>query len=184
MNNIYPWAPEGKSVQHSVYKLEKIYSTIYHKRLQAVNQLRSTTDQDLCTLHHGKFSELPKIIQENKTDLSPWVQKCTGILLDFGVSELQLNSGKGFNPDLNEPLDLRMDETGTTAAEVLDHMEMDDLMRVFKVYGGVVCSRAIVTDIIERRYLLNSLKTSKELRNLALSVLHQSEHFQVVTHWL
>ena len=150
--------------------------------MQAVEKLQSTTNQDLCTVHHGKFSELPKIIQENKTDLSPWVQKCTGILLDFGVSEFQLNSGKGFNPDLNEPLDLRMDEAGTTAAEVLDHMEMDDLIRIFKVYGGVVCSKAIVTDIIERRYLLNPLKTSKELRNLALSVLNQSEHFQVVTH--
>ena len=41
---------------------------------------------------------------ENKTLLNPWVQRCSGILLDFGVSELQANSCRGFHPQQDEPL--------------------------------------------------------------------------------
>ncbi len=48
-----------------------------------------------------------------------------------------------------------------SAAEVLEHIDGDNLVRLLKIYGKVKRPRALVTDLVESRYLARSLKVSK-----------------------
>lgn len=60
-----------------------------------------------------------------------------GILLDLGLSSLQLDSAeRGFSFRLRGPLDMRMDpESGPSAADWLAAASQDELKRVLKEYG-------------------------------------------------
>jgi 16S rRNA (cytosine1402-N4)-methyltransferase len=60
-----------------------------------------------------------------------------GILLDLGLSSLQLDSAeRGFSFRLRGPLDMRMDpESGPSAADWLAAASLDELKRVLKEYG-------------------------------------------------
>jgi hypothetical protein len=48
-----------------------------------------------------------------------------------------------------------------STAEVLEHIDGDNLVRLLKIYGKVKRPRALVTDLVEARYLARSLKVSK-----------------------
>lgn len=102
--------------------------------------------------HIGTFSELPHIFD---TDFFPPLP-LSGIILDLGVSELQLeNNLRGFNLDKNGLLDLRMDPwTDITAGKILQHADKDSLARMFRIYGGVKKAKQVAADIVESRYLL------------------------------
>ncbi|SFS17593.1 16S rRNA (cytosine1402-N4)-methyltransferase [Agrococcus baldri] len=60
-----------------------------------------------------------------------------GILLDLGVSSLQLDAAdRGFAYAKDAPLDMRMGQSGeTTAATILAERSDRELSRLFKVYG-------------------------------------------------
>ena len=47
-----------------------------------------------------------------------------------------------------------------SAAEVLEHIDGDNLVRLLKIYGKVKRPRSLVTDLVEARYLARSLKGS------------------------
>jgi 16S rRNA (cytosine1402-N4)-methyltransferase len=75
------------------------------------------------------------------------------VLLDLGVSSLQLDSGdRGFAYRVDAPLDMRMDQThGTTAADVLNTYSADDLARVLKDYGEERFARRIAAAVVRER---------------------------------
>jgi len=125
----------------------------------------------------GKFSDFPAILRENE-ELVELVENCGGIILDLGPSESQIMSSKGFCLEKNEPLDLRMGEAEKSAHELLEHLSMEHLIKVLKVYGGVKNAKNIATDIIEKRYLLRAPKTTDDLRNLLELCMSGLLHFQ------
>ena len=125
----------------------------------------------------GKFSDLPSIVNQND-ELEKWTKSCDGILLDLGVSQAQLSSSRGFNMESDEPLDLRMGGSGPTAADVIEYLDMESIIKILKVYGGVTCAKNIVTDMIERRYMNNPIKTSRDLSSLVNSCLSALTHFE------
>jgi len=120
----------------------------------------------------GRFSDLPSIINNRRWELESWVTNCDGILLDFGVSKTQLDSGRGFSIDKpDDPLDLRMDHINPTnndkddfsrsgkhltAADLLRHLDVDNITSILKTHGGVRHASNIASEIVERRYLLPS----------------------------
>jgi len=114
--------------------------------------------------HIGTFSELPYIFD---TDFFPPLP-LSGIILDLGVSELQLeNNLRGFNLDKNGLLDLRMDpSTDITAGKILQHADKDSLARIFRIYGGVKKAKQVAADIVESRYLLKKMNTTEDLKNI------------------
>src|SRR5262249_52834219 len=79
-------------------------------------------------LQHADFRELPRLLGEARAD---------GILLDLGVSSLQLDSPeRGFTFRADGPLDMRMDRSaGETAAEVVNRMPEPELADLIYAYG-------------------------------------------------
>jgi 16S rRNA (cytosine1402-N4)-methyltransferase len=76
-----------------------------------------------------------------------------GVLLDLGVSSLQLDEARrGFAYSVDAPLDMRMDPSaGPTAADVLNRYSVDELTRVLREYGEERYARRIARAIVAQR---------------------------------
>jgi len=76
-----------------------------------------------------------------------------GILLDLGVSSLQLDqSERGFSFRNGGPLDMRMDtRQGETAADLLNQASVEDLADIFYNFGEERQARRIAAAVVEFR---------------------------------
>jgi 16S rRNA (cytosine1402-N4)-methyltransferase len=100
------------------------------------------------------------------------IEKVDAILLDLGVSSMQLDErDRGFAYSYEAPLDMRMDSTkGKTAAEIVNNYAEADLARIFFEYGEERYSKAIAKAIVDAR-ALKPLETSTELAALIAKVV-------------
>lgn len=127
---------------------------------------------DRFQVFHANFSEITEVLAEAK------VEKVDGILADLGVSSLQLDSTeRGFSFRYDAPLDMRMnaDSDDATAAELLETLSEFELARIIYEYGEERFSRRIARRIVEKRESGASLKTTKELADLAARVVPKSK---------
>ena len=92
----------------------------------------------------------------------------TGILMDLGLSSLQLESpGRGFSLQRDEPLDMRFDTEGAlTAAHIVNRYSLVELIRIISSYGEEPRARSIARAITQRR----PLRTTLELAGLVADV--------------
>lgn len=81
------------------------------------------------------------------------VGKVQGVLMDLGVSSLQLDEReRGFSYSADAPLDMRMDATtGQTAADVLNTYDERELARILRVYGEERFAPRIARAIVAQR---------------------------------
>jgi 16S rRNA (cytosine1402-N4)-methyltransferase len=100
------------------------------------------------------------------------VDKVDAILLDLGVSSMQLDQrDRGFAYSYEAPLDMRMDASkGKTAADVVNTYSEDELARIFFEYGEERYSKAIAKAIVARRSE-SSFETSTDLAALIAKVV-------------
>lgn len=93
------------------------------------------------------YSEIPDVLEDLGINLAD------AILLDLGVSSMQLDkTERGFSYSQNAPLDMRMDNnSGITAAEVLNEYSEKDLARIFKEYGEERFAKPIARRIVQLR---------------------------------
>lgn len=115
----------------------------------------------------GRFSELPTLL----TQLNIKQNSVDGILFDFGCSSMQFDEAiRGFSVNKNGPLDMRMDKDRCpdqpTAADVLSKIDEHDLARIIKVYGDEKYAKKIARAIIDARYSVKKLETTRELAEL------------------
>ena len=94
-------------------------------------------------LLQADYRELPALIEEPPD----------GILLDLGVSSLQLDRAeRGFSLKSDGPLDMRMDRRGgITAADVVNRLPEAELADLIYRYGEERASRRIARRIVETR---------------------------------
>jgi 16S rRNA (cytosine1402-N4)-methyltransferase len=76
------------------------------------------------------------------------VAEVDGIVFDLGVSSFQLDeSERGFSFQADGPLDMRMEQSGPTAADVLASIDERELARVLFTYGDEPQARAVARAI-------------------------------------
>ena len=136
---------------------------------------RLTAFRDRFTPVHARFDDFDAVVAalpgDSADDAGPAID---GILLDFGVSSMQLDvADRGFAYSVDAPLDMRMDPTtGPTAADILADYPRDDLARIFRVYGEERFARQIAAAIVRRRET-DPLRTSSELVELLYDTIPQ-----------
>jgi len=114
---------------------------------------------DRFTGYLGKWSDLPRLMVQHKIH-----QSCDLVIMDLGVSSRQLgDKDRGFDMETGGKLDMRFDKQGLTCEQILRNVEIDNLSKILKVYGGVVKSKTIARDILERKFLMEEIETSQHL---------------------
>ena len=84
---------------------------------------------------------------------SAGISSVDGILLDLGLSSLQLSDAeRGFSFQIEGPLDMRFDrQRGQSASDIVNTFDPDDLADVFFHYGEERASRRIARAIVRAR---------------------------------
>ncbi len=111
------------------------------------------------TLIHDSYTNLRSILASLN------LEKVDGILLDLGVSTLQLlDPSRGFSFHHSEPLDMRMDpRLPLTASDLVNSMPAAELVRIFYRYGEERWARRIAAGIVRHRSHHGPIETSGEL---------------------
>ncbi len=75
-----------------------------------------------------------------------------GVTLDLGVSSMQLDAGeRGFSFMRDGPLDMRMSQSGPTAADLVNGLDEAELAQILFDYGEERRSRAIARALVRER---------------------------------
>ena len=99
------------------------------------------------------------------------VTSLNGALLDLGVSSHQLDDGgRGFSYRQDEPLDMRMSQSGPTAADLVNSESREELARILREYGEEPYAWAIAGRIVRQRQQ-KPFATTLELADAIASAL-------------
>jgi 16S rRNA (cytosine1402-N4)-methyltransferase len=102
-----------------------------------------------------------RFMKEKLSELG--VHHIDGLLLDLGLSSFQIDDEKrGFTYLKDTTLDMRMDQSSELTAEViLNTYSMEELARIFFVYGEEKNSFKIARRIVEKRPLKSTMELVK-----------------------
>jgi 16S rRNA (cytosine1402-N4)-methyltransferase len=97
-------------------------------------------------LIEGRFGEMADLLA------AEGVEQVDGVALDLGVSSMQFDRAeRGFSFRASGPLDMRMEKTGRSAADLVNEDDEADLADIFWRYGEERKSRRVAQLIVERR---------------------------------
>ena len=119
----------------------------------------------------SNFSHLEAILKDKNID------EVDGILMDLGVSSPQFDKGeRGFSYKEDARLDMRMDQRqDLTAYNIINTYSLEDLTKIFQIYGEEKYSFSIAKSIIKARevapiettfQLVEIIKRSKPMKEL------------------
>ena len=121
-------------------------------------------------LFHENYKNLPLVL--NNLHIS----EVDGILLDLGVSSLQLMSPQRGFSFAEGPLDMRMDTTQKlTAADLVQQLSEKELSDIFFRFGEEKKSRQIARRIVKERES-EPITTTARLAGIVRSVIGYSKH--------
>ncbi len=107
------------------------------------------------SLLSGKFSRLDE--QANEAGF----EQVDGVVLDVGVSSMQLNEQeRGFSFLHDGPLDMRMEQQGPSAADLVNGLERANLTRIIGILGEERHASRVSKAIIARREEMLFTRTS------------------------
>jgi 16S rRNA (cytosine1402-N4)-methyltransferase len=99
----------------------------------------------------GRFHFVPGTFSELDVLAAPYAP-IHGVVLDIGVSSMQLDeSERGFSFMRDGPLDMRMSQSGESAADLVNNLEQDDLANLLYAFGEERKSRRIAQFIVAAR---------------------------------
>ena len=121
---------------------------------------RFSSFKNLVSLHHTSYDNIKKILDELG------IQKVDGILLDLGLSSLQLNSeNRGFSFKNNGRIDMRFDKNqDTTAADLIKSLSENELADIIFQFGEERRSRRISKAIKQSPKLLTTNDIKEAIR--------------------
>ena len=116
-------------------------------------------------LIHGCFGDMVALLAQHG------VRQLDGIVLDLGVSSFQLDqAARGFSFRHDGPLDMRMDHSGPTAADLVNTLPEAELADTLYTLGEERASRRIARAIVTARAEAPILTTAR-LADIIRSVL-------------
>ncbi len=128
------------------------------------------------------FSDRLTVIRRNFAEIDSGLKEAgvsvvDGILIDIGLSSLQLDEGKrGFSFRIDEPLDMRMDlRREVTAADIVGGATENELADIFYYYGEEKQARRIADRIVEERKI-HKIKTTAQLADLVARAIPRKFH--------
>ena len=112
----------------------------------AIEAGRSLVPDTRLTLVEERFSQMDRVLEERGIGL------VDAITLDIGVSSMQLDrADRGFSFSADGPLDMRMGQSGPTAADFLNEADESEIARILREYGEEPRARAIARAIVANR---------------------------------
>ncbi|MBE6456484.1 MAG: 16S rRNA (cytosine(1402)-N(4))-methyltransferase RsmH [Alphaproteobacteria bacterium] len=96
----------------------------------------------------GEFGNRFKFIPQPFSNIGDLEQSVDAIVLDLGISSMQIDiPERGFSFRADAPLDMRMEQKGLTAAQLIEQISVAELADVLRNYGDVkkanILARAI-----------------------------------------
>ena len=115
---------------------------------QDIEAIRRAEPTAVFTPVHGNFRWLG-----NYCDYYGITGRVDGILADLGVSSHHFDdAGRGFSFRADGPLDMRMNpDAPRSAADLVAEADIDELTRIFRVYGELKQARKLAQAIVTRR---------------------------------
>ena len=110
-------------------------------------------------LHPRRFSEMVNALAESG------LARVDGIVMDIGVSSMQLDqAGRGFAFSAEGPLDMRMSQSGPSAADFLNQADEGEIADVLYTYGEERQSRRVARAIVAARPLATTGDLARVVR--------------------
>ncbi|PVA11961.1 16S rRNA (cytosine(1402)-N(4))-methyltransferase [Pelagivirga sediminicola] len=98
------------------------------------------------------FGDRVELVEGVFSRLDDYAQGLDGIVLDLGVSSMQLDQAqRGFSFMRDGPLDMRMSQNGPTAADLVNTADEGALADILYLYGEERASRRIARAIVKKR---------------------------------
>ena len=124
------------------------------------------------TLVHGEFSQMDRLLAdsgENGTN---------GVVLDLGVSSFQFDEpARGFSFRADGPLDMRMSQSGESAADVVNTADAKTLAGIISRYGEEHQAMRIARAIVAARPLTRTAELAEVVsKALGPAALRQPIH--------
>jgi 16S rRNA (cytosine1402-N4)-methyltransferase len=117
------------------------------------------------TLIEGRFSDMAQHLEAQDAPAPD------GVVLDIGVSSMQIDRPeRGFSFQKDGPLDMRMSNSGPTAADVVNQMSHGELAHILKFLGEERQAGRIASAILKRR-LKQPLETTNDLAETVSTVI-------------
>lgn len=111
------------------------------------------------TVIHANFTSLGEVLRGEGV-------QADGILLDLGVSSHELDeASRGFSYHMDAPLDMRMPQSGRSAADLVNTLSADELAHILFAYGEEKYAKGIVAQIVAAREV-KPIETTLELAEL------------------
>ena len=121
------------------------------------------------SLIHGRFGDMDRLLEDRA------VRAVDGVALDLGVSSPQLDEGaRGFSFRLTGPLDMRMEQEGASAADIVNTMPESDLADLIRRLGEERHARAVARAIVEARRA-GPITRTEQLARIVRGVVPKSD---------
>jgi len=115
---------------------------------------------DAFSFVQGRFADLESLAADN--DFAP----VDAVVLDIGVSSMQLDEGaRGFSFMRDGPLDMRMEQSGESAADIVNERDEREISDILFELGEERRARQIASAIVAQR-AEKPLETTAELSEL------------------
>ena len=117
----------------------------------------------------GQYDDRLTLVEAVFSQMDTHAKDLDGVVLDLGVSSMQIDSAeRGFSFMQDGPLDMRMSQSGHSAADLVNEGKESDLADILFFYGEERASRRIAKAIVAARL------TAPITRTLALTQIIQS----------
>lgn len=102
----------------------------------------------------GDYGDRLELVQGVFSRMDEYASDLDGVVLDLGVSSMQLDQAdRGFSFMKDGPLDMRMSQSGESAADIVNEKSEEEIADILYLFGEERASRRIAKAIVRERVI-------------------------------